>query len=141
MSCNNFGGFNGMKAYFERRLITGIAARVGRLASNFSIVFKMRSLVIFSALCGVAAGNYAFLSIGDWGGAMIDEQTKNNVYAVSAQMQTTATATGAHFIINTGDNFYWCGLQNTSDPQISIDFEQPYAPLQLPWYNALGVSH
>ena len=26
------------------------------------------------------------------------------------------------FIIGTGDNFYWCGLQNTSDYQIAADW-------------------
>jgi hypothetical protein len=101
----------------------------------------MLPLVISASLLGVATANYAFLSVGDWGGAMIDPQYSHNVYAVSAQMATTVTATEANFIINTGDNFYWCGIQNTSDEQIGIDFEQPYAApeLQIPWYNTLGV--
>ena len=89
-----------------------------------------------------ATANYAFLSIGEWGGATISAQDSTNVYAVSAQMATTAAATSSQFIINTGDNFYWCGIQNTSDPQIAIDFEKPYAApaLQMKWYGALGVS-
>ena len=89
----------------------------------------------------VLAQDYSFLSIGDWGGAQISEQDSNNVYAVSAQMATTAASSQAKFIINTGDNFYWCGIQNTTDPQISVDFEKPYAALDLDWYNALGVRY
>jgi hypothetical protein len=85
-----------------------------------------------------ATPNYAFLSIGDWGGAQISAQDSSNVYAVSAQMGVTSLATDAKFIINTGDNFYWCGIQNTTDPQIAVDFEDPYTSLGLKWYNALG---
>jgi len=87
------------------------------------------------------AANYAFLSIGDWGGAQLSDQYSKNVYDVSSQMAVTSTASEAKFIINTGDNFYWCGIQNTTDPQIAVDFEKPYAAtsLQIDWYNTLGV--
>ena len=39
------------------------------------------------------------------------------------------------FIINTGDNFYWCGIQNTSDYQVQIDWLNPYSSpdLDMPW--------
>ena len=39
------------------------------------------------------------------------------------------------FVINTGDNFYWCGIQNSTDFQLAVDFEEPYADasLQIPW--------
>ena len=85
---------------------------------------------------------YSFLSIGDWGGAAVDDQYKQNTYDVASQMATTASSTSAKFVINTGDNFYWCGIQNTSDYQITVDFEEPYADasLQIPWYGSLGVS-
>ena len=57
-------------------------------------------------------------------------------------MAVTATASDAKFILNTGDNYYWCGIQNTSDYQVSVDWLQPYkdASLQIPWYSILGVS-
>jgi hypothetical protein len=100
------------------------------------------SVISALLIVGAQAANFAFLSIGDWGGAALDQQASDNVYAVSAQMATTAAASSAQFIVNTGDNFYWCGIQNTSDFQISVDFEKPYAnaALQVPWYSALGVS-
>lgn len=99
--------------------------------------------VVGALLVAIATCNYAFLSIGDWGGAQLGEQDSTNVYTVAAQMGLTAVASDAQFIIGTGDNFYWCGIQNTTDPQISVDFEKPYSNANLAglkWYHALGVS-
>jgi hypothetical protein len=76
-------------------------------------------------------------------------------------MATKATQSKPSFILNTGDNFYCkiyfssfktlkfsqlfeiitgCGIQNTSDYQIKVDYETPYSAssLQLPWYSILG---
>ena len=55
--------------------------------------------------------DYSFVSIGDWGGAQLGGQYTTNVNAVAAQMASTATNVAAKFVINTGDNFYWCGIQ------------------------------
>ena len=46
-------------------------------------------------------------------------------------MAITATEIDPAFIVNTGDNFYWCGIQNSTDPQINVDFELPYAAPSL----------
>lgn len=83
-----------------------------------------------------------FISFPVFLGAAIDSQDYKNVYAVSKQMNITASAVDAKFIINTGDNFYWCGIQNTSDFQIQKDFLEPYnySSLQLKWYSTLGVT-
>jgi tartrate-resistant acid phosphatase type 5 len=99
--------------------------------------------LLMFASCGqtqASAPPYSFSTIGDWGGAQISEQDSTNVYAVANAMATTASVKHTKFIINTGDNFYWCGIQNTSDPQISTDFELPYrgALMDLTWYSALG---
>jgi hypothetical protein len=107
----------------------------------------LEAVVCFSLIAATAVADYTFLSIGDWGGAYIGQvnsaeaSMKTNVYSVSAQMATIANQTQAQFIINTGDNFYWCGIQNTSDPQIKIDFEEPFSDpaLQVRWYGSLGV--
>ena len=58
-----------------------------------------------------SASRYSFITLGDWGGAQISTQIYDNVYAVSQQMASTASANEVKFIINTGDNFYWCGIQ------------------------------
>ncbi|GAB5367208.1 hypothetical protein AAMO2058_001210000 [Amorphochlora amoebiformis] len=86
---------------------------------------------------------FSFVSIGDWGGAAVEGDThtaKKNVYAVSDAMGKRASSIDAKFVIQTGDNFYWCGIQNTSDFQIAVDWLRPYAQssLQIPWYGVLG---
>lgn len=75
-------------------------------------------------------------------GAAVDEQDRNNEYAVAKQMDITASSVNAKFVINTGDAFYWCGIQNTSDFQIKTDYLEPFAAqsMQIKWYGALGVS-
>jgi len=88
----------------------------------------------------VSANLYSFLTVGDWGGASLNQQARNNVYAVSNQMAITASTMKPKFILGTGDNFYWCGIQNTSDFQIDVDWIEPYSnsALKLDWYNILG---
>jgi hypothetical protein len=87
------------------------------------------------------ASNYAFITLGDWGGASLGGQDLKNVQSVSVRMAAIAEQANAQFIMNTGDNFYWCGIQNTSDFQIQTDFEKPFlsqSSLQIPWYSILG---
>jgi hypothetical protein len=72
--------------------------------------------VVLSLVCGCQSTNledslYSFVSIGDWGAAQLGGQYTINVDNVAAQMQATAASVSAKFVINTGDNFYWCGIQ------------------------------
>ncbi|CAE8610671.1 unnamed protein product [Polarella glacialis] len=85
----------------------------------------------------------SFLTIGDWGGAALeypDHPYAQNVKDVSAQMGKTATEKDAKFVVNTGDNFYWCGIRDTSDFQVATDWLEPFkaTSLQVPWYSILG---
>jgi len=94
-----------------------------------------------SLLGAVYAAPYSFFTLGDWGGAMLGGQDKQNVYAVAGAMAKLASTAPPQFILNSGDNFYWCGIQNTSDPQIQVDYVLPYADpaiANLPWYSVLG---
>ncbi len=102
---------------------------------------------------------FSFLSLGDWGGAALGGQYTTNVNDVAAQLVSTASKYNIDtFLLNTGDNFYWCGIQNTSDYQINTDFvkvlihlltyfiyvsrillrKKPYDELNLPFYSILG---
>ena len=95
---------------------------------------------LLAALVGTASA-YSFLTLGDWGGAALGAQDKANVYAVADAMAAAATEQQPAFVLNTGDNFYWCGIQNTSDYQIHVDFELPYSQpslANLQWYSVLG---
>jgi tartrate-resistant acid phosphatase type 5 len=56
----------------------------------------------------------SFLSVGDWGSAMIGGSHLEAAQAVASQMSKEQDS--ASFVLNTGDNFYYCGIQNVSDP-------------------------
>lgn len=68
-----------------------------------------RTSLLLVFVVAVANAAFTFLSVGDWGGANVGKLA--NVQAVAAQMDAIATANNAQFIVNTGDNFYWCGIQ------------------------------
>lgn len=85
----------------------------------------------------VASSQYSFLTIGDWGGNDVSAKDSANVQAVSAQMVITAQQSNPQFVLNTGDNFYWCGTTSTTDAQFQKDWVTPFAS-QMPeikWYS------
>ena len=95
------------------------------------------------AAAAAPGGEATFISVGDWGGhALKEDDYPQNTLAVALQMKKSAAALKVPFVIGTGDNFYWCGLQNTSDYQVKVDFVEPYlgesSPLAVPWYHVLG---
>ncbi|KAJ8613911.1 hypothetical protein CTAYLR_009575 [Chrysophaeum taylorii] len=94
--------------------------------------------MVFFALLWVVDGAHTFLSIGDWGGAALGSQYLQNVDDVAAAMASVAKTASPEFVINVGDNFYWCGITSTSDFQVKTDWVNPYSSLGLDWYNALG---
>ena len=81
-----------------------------------------------------------FVSIGDWGGASLGGYHLKNVEQTAVSISHIDSA----FVINTGDSFYYCGIQNTSDPQINEDYMQVFHRNQtdfnsnLLWYSVLG---
>jgi hypothetical protein len=83
----------------------------GKIEKMAKILLLLIILVASSFAIEEATTGYSFVSIGDWGGAQLGGQYTTNVDQVAAQMATTATNVAAQFVINTGDNFYWCGIQ------------------------------
>jgi hypothetical protein len=72
------------------------------------ITICMLLLTLGSTL--VDSAEYSFLSIGDWGAAGAGEPFRTNVNKVAKAMAKEAENRSAKFVINTGDNFYWCGI-------------------------------
>lgn len=85
-----------------------------------------------------------FLSVGDWGSAALGGYHLRNAHDTASAMKAyilNKTEVGQDpplFVLNTGDNFYYCGIQNTSDPQISEDYTALFGGLGLTWYHSLG---
>ena len=91
-------------------------------------------------LTAATAASVKFITLGDWGGKALGGYHATDVDAVASAMGTCATSNPIDFLINTGDNFYYCGIQNTSDFQIATDFTGPYSAsvLNVNWYGVLG---
>jgi len=98
-----------------------------------------RALALLGGLW-LVDGAYTFLSVGDWGGATIGGYHTTNEYAVAKQMGKSASDLNAQFVINTGDNFYYCGVQSVTDAAFKTDFEDVFSDKSLfvPWYGILG---
>mmetsp|Transcript_60892 Transcript_60892/g.181433 ORF Transcript_60892/g.181433 Transcript_60892/m.181433 type:complete len:412 (+) Transcript_60892:91-1326(+) len=91
--------------------------------------------------CSLAqATPYSFITLGDWGAVGLGSFHVNAVKEVAEQMGRTAAERQAEFVVNVGDNFYYCGIQNTSDFQLQEDYISVYTAeaLRVPWYSALG---
>jgi len=78
------------------------------------------------------------LSLGDWGSASLGGYHLRNAESTAYAMKIYASEYKPKLVLNTGDNFYYCGIQNTSDPQVSSDYVELFGNIGLPWYNALG---
>ena len=78
------------------------------------------------------------LSVGDWGSAALGGYHLRNAENTADAMKIYASEYKPKLVLNTGDNFYYCGIHNTSDPQISADYVELFGNIGLPWYNTLG---
>ena len=82
--------------------------------------------------------NINILSVGDWGSAALGGYHLKNAQNTASAMKRYASKYKPKLVLNTGDNFYYCGIQNSSDAQISDDYLDLFGNIGLPWYNALG---
>jgi hypothetical protein len=80
----------------------------------------------------------SIISLGDWGSAALGGYHLRNAENTARAMTTYVSEYNPKLVLNAGDNFYYCGIQNTSDPQISEDYVNLFGNISLPWYNALG---
>ncbi|XP_077326456.1 tartrate-resistant acid phosphatase type 5 isoform X2 [Lithobates pipiens] len=82
-----------------------------------------------------------FAVIGDWGGLPLPPyHTKQETY-VAAELGKTVANWGADFILSVGDNFYYEGVKDVTDPRFKSTFESVFAAESLrniPWYIIAG---
>jgi hypothetical protein len=101
----------------------------------------MKASLVALALC--VAGTYAgpsIMSIGDWGGVALGGYHEDDEKAVAKAFAAKATELDAQYIVNVGDNFYYYGVWNDTDPQFQTDFENVFTEksMMVKWYSALG---
>jgi hypothetical protein len=109
---------------------------IGSFMTRLCLLFAMSQLYY-----GVTATDTVqFLSVGDWGSASLGGYHLRNAEGTAAAMKAYISnqAPSVEFVLNTGDNFYYCGIQNTSDPQISEDYTGLFGGMGVPWYHSLG---
>jgi hypothetical protein len=80
----------------------------------------------------------SIISLGDWGSASLGGYHLRNAENTARAMTTYVSDYNPKLVLNTGDNFYYCGIQNISDPQVSEDYVNMFGNISLPWYNTLG---
>ena len=78
------------------------------------------------------------LSVGDWGSAALGGYHLRNAENTAKAMSVYVKKYNPKLVLHTGDNFYYCGIHNTSDPQVSADYVELFGNIGLPWYNTLG---
>ena len=85
------------------------------------------SLVLILSLIYYVSSTHKFMTIGDWGASSTEDNSyPANAAEVASSMGNYAKNNQVSFVINTGDNFYWCGITNTSDFQVSADYIDVY---------------
>lgn len=103
-------------------------------------VHMLLCALLCASSCVVAAeqANINILSVGDWGSAALGGYHLKDVQATSNALQQYVKDRAPQLVLNPGDNFYYCGIQNGSDPQITADFVDLFGSINVSWYNALG---
>ena len=71
------------------------------------------------------------LSVGDWGSAALGGYHLRNAENTAKAMSVYVKKYNPKLVLNTGDNFYYCGIHNTSDPQVSADYVPPAIEARL----------
>lgn len=145
----------GYETLEERRVVRDKKKMVFKYIKDIKVKMKtnMNAALLLLFLCGYAglavlAENdaplqFEFVSIGDWGGASLGGYHLKNVQQTAAAV--AALDPGPAFVVNTGDSFYYCGIQNISDPQVTEDYTKVFGggdggrgvPALL-WYSVLG---
>lgn len=100
-----------------------------QLLISLASAVALRPLASFAQLVNQP---FSFLVVGDWGtGGALQKR-------VAKSMISVARASGARFVLSTGDNIYPNGVKSADDPQWKTKYESIYQGLNLPWWSVLG---
>ena len=99
----------------------------------------LQAATLVALVCG-ALSTFNFVSIGDWGCVPIGGYHEQDELIVARTFQQAATELDARFVLNTGDNFYYCGVHNKTDAMWDSTFENVFTAesMMVPWYGCLG---
>jgi hypothetical protein len=99
----------------------------------------LQAATLCALICG-ALSTFNFVSIGDWGCVPIGGYHEQDELIVAQTFQQAATELNARFVLNTGDNFYYCGVHNKTDAMWDSTFESVFTSqsTMVPWYSCLG---
>ena len=103
----------------------------------FVTINALLLLSLFTPLTLSTTSDVTFLMIGDWGNKST-ELTKN-----AQAMGVKANETNAKFVFCLGDNFYFNGVNNVSDPQWNTTFSHVFNAASLKdttFYSILGYT-
>lgn len=116
---------------------------------DFSLRLGLALALAFLAACRPARGNsdasspiedvqenpsgrLRFAALGDTGMGNADQAR------VARGLAKVCAERGCDFVLLLGDNIYPTGVSSPEDAQFETKFEQPYAPIEAPFYVALG---
>ena len=82
----------------------------------------------------------SFVTLGDWGGAVLGDYHRTDEIAVAKTLSASAAKLGAQFLVNVGDSHYYYGVKSATDPAWQTNFEDVFTDesLAIPWYSVLG---
>ena len=97
-------------------------------------------LILLLLVSCALSQQFSFASIGDWGCVPIGGVKEQDEIIVAKQFAAAATQVNAKFVLNTGDNFYYCGVHSKTDEMWQSTFENIFTEpsMMVPWYGALG---
>jgi tartrate-resistant acid phosphatase type 5 len=106
------------------------------------LVLSAVALVAAASLLSssTVSATLSFATIGDWGCVPIGGWHEQDQLIVAKQFAKACEEVSASFVLNPGDNFYYCGITKEHADWWNTTFENVYGDpaLQVPFFNALG---